>query len=104
MEFLSAFFAEMTRVFNVRNFGYLKPSRVYNLDTFRHKQQDDLFINLERNMYQDPDYRGCVEAILTGKKIYTANRVDKIYMDALKERNTRREKRIENRHKKMRRI
>ena len=36
---------EKKEFYNARNFGYLKQSRLYNMETFRHKQIDDLFIN-----------------------------------------------------------
>lgn len=45
IDFLNAFFAEKKEFYNARNFGYLKQSRLYNMETFRHKQIDDLFIN-----------------------------------------------------------
>lgn len=76
----------------MRNFGYLKPSRVFNVETFRHKQQDDLYINFERNMYYTEDHKTIVSSIVSGKPILTSNRVDKIYVEDLKKRNVEREK------------
>ena len=38
-------------------------------------------------MYHDKGYRGAMRALSSGKTINTADRVDKIYIDGIKERN-----------------
>ena len=37
IEFMNAFFSEKTETFDIRSFGYLQPSRVYNVDNFRYQ-------------------------------------------------------------------
>lgn len=90
-------------MFNIRNFGYLKPSRIYNTDTFRHKQKDDFYISQKNNMYAVTDYRNVVTALCSGKTIYTANRVDRLYVDAIREKNEKKQKQLEGRAKKAKR-
>ena len=84
----------------MRNFGYLKPSRLHNLESFRHKQQDDIFINFERNRYQDKDFRAAVKAIVVGKPIYTGRSVDRLYLENIRERNLNKQREIEERAQK----
>ena len=88
---------------NIRNFGYLKPSRLYNVDTFTYQQKRDLFINFERNMYKHAgggDYSEMVKAIVQGTPIYTEDKVDEVFVEELTKRNQRKQKKVENRAKK----
>ena len=84
IEFMNAFFAEKTGDYEVQNFGYLKPSRLYNVDTFSHKQKEDFYINFERNMYHEKDYRDAVRAMCQGKTIYTGEKIDVVYRESVK--------------------
>ena len=70
----------------MRNFGYFAPSRIYNIDYFRYKQRETLYINLERNMYQGDDYKGMLKALVSGKQILTTNRVDSLFEAEMKKR------------------
>mmetsp|Transcript_12480 Transcript_12480/g.15965 ORF Transcript_12480/g.15965 Transcript_12480/m.15965 type:complete len:103 (-) Transcript_12480:95-403(-) len=97
---MNAFFTEKSSMFYVKNFGYLKPSRIHNIEWFRHKQQDDFYINMERNQYHDEDYRAAVRALVQGKPVYTADRVDDVFMGTVISRNERKQKQIERRAKK----
>lgn len=91
---------EKSGLYHVRNFGYLKPSRLHNIDWCRHKQQDDIYINFDRNGYHDEEYRAAVRSILQGKAIYTADRDEKVYMESLVNRNLQKQREAEKRGKK----
>ena len=55
---------------NIRNFGYLAPSRVYNVSYFTYQQQENLYINTSRNVYKDPEYAALLSNIVQGREIY----------------------------------
>ena len=98
---MNAFFTEKKDTLYIRNLGYLKPSRMHNIETFRHKQQDDFYINFEKNAYHSEDYRGAVKALCQGKYIFTADRIETVFMESVKDRNISKQKQIERRYKKM---
>ena len=43
-------------------------------------------------MYHDEGYRGAIKALSQGKPIYTGNRVDRVYLDTVTERNEKKDK------------
>ena len=50
---MNAFFAEKTETYAIQGFGYLEPSRVWNVDTFTYQQRDQLYINRSRNVHRE---------------------------------------------------
>jgi len=70
IELMNAFFLSKTRRMNIRNFGYLAPSRVYNVSCFTYQQQESLYINTSRNVYKDPEYAALLSNIVQGREIY----------------------------------
>ena len=95
--------SEKTETLDIRSFGYLQPSRVYNVDNFRYQQTRDLYINLERNMYHDEDYREAIKALLSGKHIDTSDRIDRIYTDSVRSKSEEKQRKAEARAKKVKR-
>ena len=54
-------------------------------------------------MYHDNGYRGAIKALTQGKSIDTSDRVDRIYVDIIKERTAEKQKKAEARAKKVKR-
>ena len=66
---MNAFFAEKTETYQIRGFGYLEPSRVWNVDTFTYQQRDQLYINRSRNVFVEENYREMVDKVIGGFEI-----------------------------------
>ena len=64
IEFMNAFKLSETRTYSIRDFGYMQPSRLFNVDTFTHKQEETLYINMNRNNYAAmPEYQKVIKTI-----------------------------------------
>ena len=73
IEFMNAFKLSETRTYSIRDFGYMQPSRLFNVDTFTHKQEETLYINMNRNNYAAmPEYQKVIKTIFSGKEIVTS--------------------------------
>ena len=66
---MNAFFAEKTETYAIQGFGYLEPSRVWNVDTFTYQQRDQLYINRSRNVFVNDDYKEMVDKVIGGFEI-----------------------------------
>ena len=72
IEFMNAFMMPESRKYPVRDFGYMQPSRLFNVHMLTHKQKETLFINMSRNMYANkPEWNDLVSAIFRGKEVIT---------------------------------
>ena len=66
---MNAFFAEKTETYAIQGFGYLEPSRVWNVDTFTYQQRDQLYINRSRNVFANDEYREMVDKVIGGIEV-----------------------------------
>lgn len=64
IEFMNAFFLPRVDNFAVRNFGYLQPSRVYNVDLFTYQQKESIYINQSRNVFKAPHHQEIIGHLL----------------------------------------
>ena len=70
VEFMNAFFLAKRERFTIRNFGYLAPSRVYNVSAFTYQQQAKLYLNSRRNVFKEAEYAALLSNIAQGREIY----------------------------------
>ena len=63
---MNAFFLPKNEKLRILNFGYLQESRVLNVSVASYEQKRQVYINLDRNSFTEPEFRTIMEKIFTG--------------------------------------
>lgn len=58
-----------TEKMRITNLGYFMSSRIYNVDAATYQVNRKIYINMNRNMYVDPEYKEVVKRIMMGQDI-----------------------------------
>eukprot|EP00347_Sterkiella_histriomuscorum_P011810 403371013 len=69
IEYFNAFWIPKKEKLRVVNFGYLAPSRIFNLDMATYQQKSKVYVNLSRNLYKHPEFNEIVQKLLNGQEL-----------------------------------
>ena len=69
IKYFNAFFKSKEVTCKIVDLGYLEPSRIYHLYLAKHKAENKMYINFNRNMYKHPEYRILLEKVFRGTNL-----------------------------------